>query len=614
MRSSSVTSDGARSALGRCSVLGFLALSFPSCAGSARDESRLTEVEEVDAPEMTEVASADADESHGGGEPDPAPCEGVAARTGPPASGGMGTLRVALTQTAASGARYRLEGATFSLFRSPGDGTDYADMLSAADSADGDVIEVALPSGEYSVTLNDGWSVAAIGSDTPSTVPSARLSPSVLYVAVEPGADVSARFRFEVQVPGAELARANVAPTLGVLERPDAPSGRVCVESPIAPEGYVFFQPSDVVALEGCREVRGELYLGFESSADLRPLSELERVCGTLSLSSTAPFGLEPPRDEQSLAGLEALEEVDALFISHPAVRSLAPLSSLRRIQRRDVENDVLGLFVLGSSLEDLSGLEHVTEIQHVRVDGDEPLRSLRGLRLPAEMRGLEVSGTNLADLSALAGVERVHESLRLDAGAATDLSALSSLRSAGSVSIFGAALRDATGLGGLEKAGYLSLQGGALDVELPVFAALTQVGDLNLSGLSAPGGLSMPALGTATSLIISDNSQLQSVSLPALTRVGTLTISNNAALASLALPELSRAASIAVVKNPALAPEQTIGLEALEVPSLKIGGNGGSMLPLDPCPWADDGFCDEGFYGVCAQGTDGDDCSYPID
>jgi hypothetical protein len=609
MRSSSVTSDGARSALGRCKVLGFLALSLPSCAGSARDESRLTDVEEGDASEMTEVASADADESHGGGEPEPVPCEGVAARTGPLASDGMATLRVALTQTAASGARYRLEGATFSLFRSPGDGAEYADMLSAADSADGDVIEVALPSGEYSVTLNDGWSVAAVGSDTLSTVPSARLSPSVLYLALEPGADVSVRFRFEVQVPGAALARANVAPTLGVLERPDAPSGRVCVESPIAPEGYVFFQPSEVAALEGCREVRGELYLGFESSADLRPLSELERVCGTLSLSSTAPFGLGPPRDEQSLAGLEALEEVDALFISHPGVRSLAPLSSLRRIQRRDVENDVLGLFVLGSSLEDLSGLEHVTEIQNVRVDGDASLRSLRGLRLPAEMHGLEVSGTNLADLSALAGVASVTYTLYVDAGAATDLSALSSLRRAASVSISGAALRDVTGLAGLERTGYFSLQGSPLEVELPVFSALTQVGDLNFSGLSAPGELSMPALGTATSLYIADNARLELVSLPALTRVGTLNISNNAALATLVLPVLSGAASITVVNNPALGPEQTIGLEALDVASRKIGGNAGSTLPLDPCPWAGDGFCDEGFYGVCAPGTDGDDC-----
>jgi hypothetical protein len=261
---------------------------------------------------MSAVNGARPDESHGGA-PAPAPCEGVAARTGPPASGGMGTLRIALTQVAASGARYRLEGALFS---------------------------------------------------------------SVLYLALEPGADVSVRFRFEVQVPGAALAAADIARTLGVLERPDAPSGRVCVESPIDPEGYVVFRPWELAALEGCREVRGELYLGLESSADLGPLSELERVCGALSISSTASLGLEL-LDDQSLAGLEALEEVDALFISHPGVRSLAPLGSLRRIQRRDVENDVLGLFATSSSLEDMRGLEQLTEIQSVHVDGGESLRSL---------------------------------------------------------------------------------------------------------------------------------------------------------------------------------------------------------------------------------------------
>jgi hypothetical protein len=169
--------------------------------------------------------------------------------------------------------------------------------------------------------------------------------------------------------------------------------------------------------------------------------------------------------------------------------------------------------------------------------------------------------------------------------------------------------LRDATGLAGLERTSYFSLQGSPLQVELPVFAALVQVGDLNLSGLSAPGGLSMPVLDTASSIYIADNSRLESLNLPALTSVGRLTIGNNSALASLALPALSRAAAIDIVKNPALAPEQTIGLEALDVPSLKIGGNAGSMLPLDPCPWAGDGACDEGFNGVCAPGTDGGDC-----
>jgi hypothetical protein len=139
-----------------------------------------------------------------------------------------------------------------------------------------------------------------------------------------------------------------------------------------------------------------------------------------------------------------------------------------------------------------------------------------------------------------------VKESFRLDAGAATDLNALSSLRSAGSVSISGADLRDATGLAGLERTGYFSLQGSPLEVELPVFAALVQVGDLNLSGLSAPGGLSMPALDTASSIYIADNSRLESVNLPALASVGRLTIGNNSALASLALPALSRAATAA--------------------------------------------------------------------
>lgn len=596
----------ARARLGR--VWGWLAVACSGCSGSAQDEN--VDSDFRDALEMLppEGAGSDADPVPGSG----APCEGVVPRLSLPELGGMGTLRIALTQTAASGARYRLQGASFLFYRVDGDISASPGQVRPDDGAE--VLELVVASGEYLVTLEEGWSMEALEGSAPGPVPAARLSPARLGLAVDPGADVSARFRFEVQVPGAALAAASVAPTLGVLERPDAPTGRICVESSIVPEEFSAFGPAELAALEGCSEVRGELYLGLGTPTDLSPLSQLERVCGTLSLSSLAPFGPEPVA-EQSLAGLEALEEVDALFISHPGVRSLEPLSSLRRIQRRNVEDDVLGLFSLGSGLEDLRGLEQVSEIRSVRVSDSEALRSLRGLSLPAEMRSIMVEGVNLADLSALDGVAHVSESLYVSAGAAEDLGALSNLRSAGTISIFSSALRDATGLGGLETTSYFSLQNSPLlEVELPVFAALTRADDLSFSGLSAPGGLSLPALATATTLSITDNPRLGSVSFPALASVGVLTIEGNSALSSVQAPVLSTAGRVSIVGNPALPADQLAWLDALgDAARKKVGGNAGSEPPLNPCPWEGDAVCDAAFDGVCAPGTDSADCG-PID
>jgi hypothetical protein len=108
-------------------------------------------------------------------------------------------------------------------------------------------------------------------------------------------------------------------------------------------------------------------------------------------------------------------------------------------------------------------------------------------------------------------------------------------------------------------------------------------------------------------------NARLEGLSLPALTGVGTLTLRDNAALVSLDLPALSSATGISIVKNPALAADQFARLETLDVSALKIGGNAGSSLPLDPCPWQGDAVCDATFDGVCAPGSDGNDCG-PID
>jgi hypothetical protein len=544
-------------------------------------------------------------------------CEGVARRKGPPTIAGNGRLRLELTQAAASGLHYRLRGATFSLSRFAGDvglGVTIPEQLTTAESLDPDALEVALPAGEYALTLADGWSIVQLGEGEATPVNAGRLSPATRYFQLDGGADVTLRFRFEVEVPGVELTPPALAPTLGILERPSPPSGRVCVESLIVPEEFAVFSADTLRVLDGCGEIRGDLYLGLDSALSLAPLSQLKEVCGVLSIASTAPLLPDSSPAAQSLVGLEALEGVDALFISHGGVGSLAPLARLRRIQRPDVENDALGLFAMQSNLEDLTGLEQVTEIRNIRVDGGEHLRSLRGLTLPSEMDSVQIEGTHLADLSALAGVTRLSGDFGVNAGALETLDDLSNLRSAASVSVYGGRVRDATGLAGLETTGYLAVIASPLEVELPVFEKLTQVGDLNFSELPVSGGLSLPVLASAANIFIANNSNLASVSAPALTSVGRLSISGNPMLASLDFAALSTASVVGIIHNPLLGEDALAGLSTLETTLTKIGANAGGSTPLDPCPFAGDFECDEpGGTGLCAPATDGADCG-PID
>ncbi len=549
----------------------------------------------------------------------PAPCEGVVRRTGAPPTEGFGSLRIPLGAEGRSGTHYRLQGATFSLIRlRSGAGEDsapeYPNLLTADSSPDVDWLDVPLPSGEYLVSLSDGWSLVTLSDAEPTAVPAALLSPALKDIRIGPDTETRLRLRFEVSRPGSDFAPAEVARALDILERPQPLSGRVCIESSIAPDGYNLSTQESVNRLEGCTEIGGDLDLGFDAPVDLSPLGELRNVCGGLGIGSSAPLIADLSRQAQSLTGLEALEEVDFLYLSHPGVISLAPLRSLRRIQRSDVENDVLGLFVTSSNFEDLRGLENVTEIQRVRIDGSERLTSLRGLTLPAEMRSVEVSGVNLIDLSALANVTRIPEQLRVVSTAVESLSALSALREVNSLGVFSnAALIDADGLGGLEASDYLQIYDSPGLTTLPVFSSLARVGALSISDLPAlSGSLSFPLLGEAAQLFIENNPALETVSLPALTGIARLAIRNNQSLSSLDVPALARASQITIVNNPALDVRALATVIALQASSSKIGLNaGGQEPPRSPCPWTNDSECDEGL--LCAQFSDGADCG-PID
>lgn len=91
--------------------------------------------------------------------------------------------------------------------------------------------------------------------------------------------------------------------------------------------------------------------------------------------------------------------------------------------------------------------------------------------------------------------------------------------------------------------------------------------------------------------------------------------IDDNAALATVndlaALQTIG--GRLVVVLNPSLPQADALAWgDAIDVRGVrKIAGNKDAGPPLDPCPWFEDGECDEptNGSGICGEDLDGDDC-----
>ena len=158
---------------------------------------------------------------------------------------------------------------------------------------------------------------------------------------------------------------------------------------------------AELDALAGCTAVEGSLSLA-SGSLDLRPLSQLQRVGGTLAIGCDPHAGLEadcsgqPQLTASSLEGLNA-EEVGRLQLARLDVASLAPLARLRRV----------GFLRISSSqgFRDLSGLGQLEQLEQLELAHNADLESLDGLAASASLGSvlLEVNPA-LGDISALAG------------------------------------------------------------------------------------------------------------------------------------------------------------------------------------------------------------------
>ena len=381
-----------------------------------------------------------------------------------------------------------------------------------------------------------------------------------------------------------------------------------------------------VVDLRGSVPVQ-RLSVSHSEWADLSLLGDA-RALESLELLDNAAL--------ESLAGALLPERLEALAITNnPALVSLAGLEALTSIEWLSIgtaswsaqEPPVASRL---TSLEGLNGLERVGALLLV---GQTALRSLDGLEALREIESLEISDNPaLESLRALEGVERVGGVFVLRSPALVSLSGLGSAR-VGVLQLLEVGVVD---LLGLERArvethfgiwgapGLVSLRGlpelgPAAEVslnELPALTdgqaleAVTSLGSLTLDTTSM-AGLVAPGLQQLRSLTVWGNPELEQLSLGALRTIEQLRVLANGSLVRLDLRRLESAQQLEIANNARLYQGSLEPLLALGAAPAVVERNGGSAVPLAPCPWSGDGLCDEAS-GVCAEGTDPADCDAP--
>ncbi|MBL8975536.1 MAG: hypothetical protein JNK56_33355, partial [Myxococcales bacterium] len=214
----------------------------------------------------------------------------------------------------------------------------------------------------------------------------------------------------------------------------------------------VLASQADVDRMHGCTSVGGRLDIMGDDIVDLGPLAALVKVGNYLDIRANPAL--------TSLAGLEQLESVGTLYIdSNPALTDLEGLRGLRSVGGIGVSQN--------PALTSLKGLRNVALLLSpsplVFVSANAQLGSLAGIEgivASDEVQLALVANPALADLSALAGVDRL-ESLDLSGNTGlTTLAGLEQLSHVGAgLSLRGNdALLDLDGLSGLREVGYLAL------------------------------------------------------------------------------------------------------------------------------------------------------------
>jgi len=380
---------------------------------------------------------------------------------------------------------------------------------------------------------------------------------------------------------------------------------------------FIANSKQELAGLTGCREVDGDLFISGFVFDDLRELSELRSVTGTLELSSLTG----------SLAGLENLQSVNNLLLVDLNVPSFTAFVSLRQIgvNPLDENSGQLGLSRANGPF-DLSGFSSLISVRSLAFTECGTLQRLSGLSLPSAMTSVAISGCpSLVDVSPFAALGQLDTLNLRGLGVASlglinlvtagsialinlpglvDVSGLSSLSNVDVLYVDGTGLTSLTGLssvlsmenvvisnnpnltdlGGLAQLQELVELSVTDNASLPALPELVNIGVMEqLSVRRNPlllTGPRFPNLVELDQLDITENAGLTEVlGLPGLQTARSIEIRGNSALTSLDLAGLSNVRSLHISCNPVL-PESSVTPLASVSGTSVIQGNEGSTSP----------------------------------
>lgn len=360
---------------------------------------------------------------------------------------------------------------------------------------------------------------------------------------------------------------------LGVAALPD---NALCREDTTHTGDVLVFSQRELDALEGCQVVEGQLVISGFEDADLRPLHALRVVRGMLLIQMTPPADDTQTPLLASLEGLESLESAHGLRLSGLIADNVDPLSNLKDLSRGNLS------ITRSPNLTNLNGLARLKGVNDLNLECA-ALEDIAPLELPEAMTSLVIERTKLSQLSPL-GVALVTGQLSVSGTQLRNLDAFAGLVHVGEdVRIENNPLiEDLDGLNELDVINALTVSHNASLTQLPELPRLALLGGLEIVGnarltevprlrgqavdASSLDPLSLLAL-TSARAIISDNPALTSISLPQGWLGGSaLVIDENPALAQVVFTEQQSFDYLSITDNASLASVEIGALNAVDL------------------------------------------------
>lgn len=390
-------------------------------------------------------------------------------------------------------------------------------------------------------------------------------------------------------------------------------------------------EPALLTSFAGLEDLEslGGLDLAPVPVPDLLPFSALTEITGRVSIRHL------------SLTTLEGLHNVTSIGSElRVEGKALIDLTGLRGLQRVGEKIDLYGLTVTN-----LHGLENLTEVGapggetgHVWLRYLYQLESLDGLQIAwHDSIDFFMSNTVVSDLGVFAGTTALEGISLHDNALLTDFAGLESLVSIDSLFLDSNGITDVSALAGLQSVGRLRIESEPL-TDLSPMTALATIDTLSIVASQFTGLAPLPALKQLGHVSLDSNAKLSDLGLlSGITIVESLALRNNGAL--VALPGLSALTQVKgdvdIRENAALtsldevAALMTVGgrlrifsnhalpqADALTWAAAIVAGGGSKVAdnkdgppPQDPCPWLNDGECDEPV--ICPEFSDGEDCCH---